>query len=233
MIKSCSTNCRYVAAMASLLVSIALLTPGCGSSKVEKKRDDFFTSGSRDADQRATQRMAKEEQLAGSGEGAGERGKKVVAGSSTHSTGASAPKVEGKQALYERLGGEIGISNIVADFVSRALQDPRVNWQRTGAKSGQWFRRRETAVWTNSPQNVARLEKHLAEFLFLATGGPAYYEGRGIKAVHAGMRITNAEFDATVGDLKASLDKLQVPNKEQKELLAIVESTRPQVVTQR
>jgi hemoglobin len=233
MIKSCLTNCRYVAAPALLLVFTALLTASCGSSKVEKKRDDFFTSGSRDADQRATQRMAKQEQLAGSGEGAGERGKKVVAGSSTNSTGASAPKVEGKQALYERLGGELGISNIVTDFVSRALQDPRVNWQRKGAKSGQWFGRRETAVWTNSPQNVARLEKHLAEFLFLATGGPAHYEGRAIKEVHAGMRISNAEFDATVGDLKASLDKLQIPNKEQKELLAIVESTRPQVVTQR
>jgi len=47
------------------------------------------------------------------------------------------------------------------------------------------------------------------------------------------MRIANAEFDAVVGDLKASLDKLQIPNKEQKELLAIIESTRPQIVTQR
>jgi hemoglobin len=47
------------------------------------------------------------------------------------------------------------------------------------------------------------------------------------------MHITNPEFDAAVGDLKAALDKAQVPNKEQKELLAIVESTRPQIVTER
>ena len=47
------------------------------------------------------------------------------------------------------------------------------------------------------------------------------------------MRITNPEFDAAVGDLKATLDKLQIPNTEQKELLAIVESTRPQIVTVR
>ena len=40
------------------------------------------------------------------------------------------------------------------------------------------------------------------------------------------MHISNPEFDAAIGDLKASLDKLQIPNKEQKELLAIVESTR-------
>jgi hemoglobin len=47
------------------------------------------------------------------------------------------------------------------------------------------------------------------------------------------MKITNAEFDAAVGDLKATLDKFQVPTDEQKELLAIVESTRPQVVEER
>jgi hemoglobin len=47
------------------------------------------------------------------------------------------------------------------------------------------------------------------------------------------MHISNPEFDAALGDLKASLDRQQVPNKEQKELLAIIESTRPQIVTEK
>src|SRR5690242_18852006 len=56
---------------------------GCGTSKSAEKKDDFFTSGSREADQRASQRMARDEQLAGSGEGAGEKGaKKAVAAKS-------------------------------------------------------------------------------------------------------------------------------------------------------
>ncbi len=54
-----------------------------------------------------------------------------------------------------------------------------------------------------------------------------------MKSAHADLHITNAEFDAAVGDLKASLDKLQIPNREQKELLAIAESTRPQIVVER
>jgi len=54
-----------------------------------------------------------------------------------------------------------------------------------------------------------------------------------MKDAHKGMKITNAEFDAAVGDLKATLDKMQLPNDDQKELLAIIESTRPQVVEQR
>ena len=47
------------------------------------------------------------------------------------------------------------------------------------------------------------------------------------------MQISNPEFDAVVGDIKATLDKLQIPNEEQKELLAIIESTRPEIVTER
>jgi len=39
-------------------------------------------------------------------------------------------------ALFDRLGAEPGVSNIVADFVPRALQDPRVNWQRKGVEAG-------------------------------------------------------------------------------------------------
>jgi hemoglobin len=225
-----------------VLPQVLILTPiafglatfivSCGSMSAEKKRDEFFTSGSREADQRATQRMAKDEQLAGSGEGAGEKGKKVAVGASA-GAGGGTNIVQGKQALFERLGGEPGISNIVADFLPRALQDPRVNWQRRGVNTGGWFTRGQPVAWTPSPANTTVLHKHLVQFLALATGGPARYEGKDMKAAHDGMKISNSEFDAAIGDMKASLDKLQIPNKEQKELLAIIESTRPQIVTER
>jgi hemoglobin len=222
--------------IAFCLLSALLL--GCHSSKsAAKKNDDFFTSGSREADQRASQRMAKDEQLAGSGEGAGEKGAKKAkpdAQGGTAGTNAAA-KVEGKLSLYDRLGGEKGIASIIEDFTPRALQDPRVNWQRQGVKRAALFHGSDTqtVMWRANDQNVASLKKHLVQFLGLATGGPAHYEGKEMKLAHADMRISNPEFDAALGDLKASLDKLQIPNKEQKELLAIVESTRPQIVTQR
>jgi len=126
----------------------------------------------------------------------------------------------------------VGISNIVADFIPRALNDPRVNWQRKGSK-GSIFGRKDSTAWNATPPNVETLKKHLVQFFSLATGGPAHYEGKEMKSAHAGMHITNPEFDAAIGDLKASLDRLKIPNKEQKELLAIVESTRPQIVTER
>src|SRR5436305_10094667 len=76
--------CRSRSAV--LLLSILLLdAAGCGTRRAAaKKNDDFFTSGSREADQRASQRMAKNEQLTGSGENAGEKGvKKATPANST------------------------------------------------------------------------------------------------------------------------------------------------------
>jgi hemoglobin len=212
---------RHGAAL--MLVAAAGSVIGCGGPKATKN-DEFFTSGSREADQRASQRMAREQQLGGTGDGK-EKAK---------ATGEGAPaQAEGKQPLFERLGGEQGITAIVEDFTARALADPRVNWERKGVKRGGLFSREESTAWNSTPQNVTTLKKHLVQFLALATGGPAKYDGGEMKNVHAGMRIANPEFDAVIGDLKASLDKLRIPDKEQKELLAIVESTRPLIVTER
>ena len=68
------TPLNVTAGVATLfLLTILAITPGCGGTKPKSADKGFFTSGSREADQRASQRMAKSEQVAGSGEGAGER----------------------------------------------------------------------------------------------------------------------------------------------------------------
>lgn len=236
--KNVPQTVRIAGSLLTLLLAVTLTaTVGCGTQKTKEKKTDFFTSGSKDADQRASQRMAKEEQLSGSGEGASEKNvkKAKVAEDEKNPTGTNqAAQVEGKLALFDRLGGEEGIAKIVDDFLPRVLQDPRVNWQRKGMKKGGFSLHRNDPVgWSPTAENVALLKKHFVQFFVLATGGPAHYEGKDMKAAHASMHIANAEFDAAVGDLKASLDRLQIPNKEQKELLAITESTRPQVVGER
>lgn len=229
-----------VAVAASVVLALAGVLAGCGTRRAETQNKNFFTSGSREADQRASQRMAKEEQLAGSGEGAGEKGvKKAKVAGATGSGGGGAAvegqpaQAQGKLALFDRLGGEKGLTALVDDFIPRALQDPRVNWSRQGVTRATVFHHNRAESWNASTQNVAILKQHLVEFLALATGGPAHYGGKEMKNAHSGMHISNPEFDAAVGDLKASLDKLQIANKEQKELLAIIESTRPEIVTEK
>ena len=198
------TSTRSTAAVALLA-----LLGGCGSNQ-ETTSEEFHTSGSREADQRAEQRISKAEQMRGEGEG----GAKGVV----------------QATLYERLGGQKGLETIVADFVERVVQDPRVNWERKGIKRGGVLGvGARSAEWSPTPERMQALRAHLVQFLSLATGGPARYEGRDMKAVHEGMKITNAELDSAIGDMKATLDKLRVANQEQKELLAILESARPQV----
>ena len=213
-----------------LMAACALWSGGCGMGKSRERSTDFFTSGNREADQRAEQRMAKTKQLRGEGEGEGEKGTAKV----KTEDGKTVVKAQGEKSLYDRLGGEETIKAIVDDFMARVLADPRVNWERKGVKQGGLsINRNKSVTWDANDGNVAQMKKHLVQFLSLSTGGPPHYDGLDMKAAHAGKRVTNAEFDASVGDLKASLDKLQVPNKEQQELLAIVESTRAQVVEER
>src|SRR3954469_16378004 len=141
------------------------LASGC-RSKPQAQNKDFFTSGSRDADQRASQRMAKAEQLEGSGEGSGEKGvKKTPKGVGGTGEGVQA---ENKTSLFDRLGGEKGITAIVDDFSPRLLEDPRVNWNRAGVASHGVFKRTRSETWQATPDNVATLKKHMVQFLALA-----------------------------------------------------------------
>jgi len=139
-----------------------------------------------------------------------------------------------KKSLYDRLGGDAGLQAISEDFVTRAMADPRVNFNRQGITQGGLSIHFDRSVqWNPTPDTIKALKLHLKQFLALATGGPSIYEGKEIKGAHANMHISNDEFDASVGDMKATLDKMQVSNTEQKELLAIIETTREEIVTER
>jgi hemoglobin len=197
------------------MLVLAAVIAGCGGGGDRDQPRDFTTSGNKEADQRAEQRMARHEQFRGedSGEKKSERE---------------------SQTLYQRLGGQEGIAMIVDDFVNRAIADPRVNWERRGVRRGGVLGIGDrSGEWQPSGDNVARLKKHLTQFLAVSSGGPTTYEGKDMKEVHSGMKITNAEFDAAVGDLKATLDAKGVGQREQKELLGIIESTRAQVAEAR
>lgn len=132
--------------------------------------------------------------------------------------------------LYERLGGEEKIAAIVDDMLERSIADPRVNFERKNVKTS-WLNNYEP--WQPTPQNVERVRRHMIQFFSLAAGGPAEYSGRDMTVAHKGMRITNEEFDAMVGDIKTSMEKLEVPRREMREFLAIVETTRKQIVEKR
>jgi hemoglobin len=153
--------------------------------------------------------------LAGCQDG-GMFGKKSTSASSSKT---SAMKTDAK-SLYARLGGEQAISKVVDDFVAIAAADPAVNFTRKG----------HPAEWQATPENIRHLKEKLVEFIGSATGGPQQYTGKSMPVSHTGMEITDAEFNAAAADLKQALAKNKVPEPLQQELLAIVGTTRSQMV---
>ena len=137
-------------------------------------------------------------------------------------------KDERERTLYERLGGAKGITALVDDAIARVIADPRVNFERKDVRRNIFMAKYKP--WPPTAENIDRFKRHMVEFLTLAAGGPAEYTGRELRIVHDGMLITNHEFDAMVGDIKASLDKLGFAAAEQRDLLAIIETTRKQIV---
>jgi hemoglobin len=63
-----------------------------------------------------------------------------------------------------------------------------------------------------------------------ATGGPQRYTGRSMYDSHVHPDITEQEWQAFLDDFKQTLDTFEVPQAEQAELFAIVDSTKKDIV---
>jgi len=120
---------------------------------------------------------------------------------------------EKKAPLYERLGGRPAIQAVVDEFIGNVAADARINKHFAGA-------------------NIGKLKSNLVDQICEAAGGPCKYTGQNMKSAHAGMKITDAEFDALVEDLGKSLDKLKVQEGEKTELLTALGGMRKDVVGQ-
>ena len=73
----------------------------------------------------------------------------------------------------------------------------------------------------------------VTEMVCWATGGPQKYSGRSMAESHQHLHITAAEWEAFLDDLRQTFDRFAVPEPERSELLAIVNSTRDEIVVER
>ena len=127
---------------------------------------------------------------------------------------AGASASDNESSLYTRLGGKGAITAVVDDFVGNVAADDRIN--KFFAKT-----------------NIPRFKQRLVEQICAGSGGPCQYKGRSMKAAHRGLGISGADFGALVGDLKISLNKFNVPPREQGELLAILGPMKKDIVEKR
>lgn len=118
-------------------------------------------------------------------------------------------------SLYDRLGGEKAVNAAVDIFYRKVLMDPRIR---------DFF----------NDVDVGHQIKKQKAFLTMAFGGPNHYTGRGLRNGHKHLverGLNDLHFNAVVESLAATLKELGVAEAEIKEVAAIAESVRNDVLS--
>ena len=87
-----------------------------------------------------------------------------------------------QQTLFERVGGEQAIAELIHEFYDRVLSDPEL-----------------TPFFTNT--SMDKLRRMMREFFSSALDGPITYTGKPLGYVHHGKGITKHHFALYVGHL--------------------------------
>jgi hemoglobin len=113
--------------------------------------------------------------------------------------------------LYERIGGEAKLRAAVNEFTLIIQADDRINF-------------------TFADTDLTKFKQLLFEQLCALSEGPCKYSGRDMRAAHAKLNITNAQFNALAEDLYTALDRVRVPYRLQNKLMALLAPMQRDIV---
>jgi len=113
--------------------------------------------------------------------------------------------------LFDRLGGETGVTQIVADTFANHKANPIV--QNRFAYSDPTY-----------------VKQRVYEIFAMATGSTDVKYDGDLAAIHSNMNISEMEFNAVVDDVLSALATNKVAQQEQNEVLAILWGARPAIV---
>jgi hemoglobin len=117
-------------------------------------------------------------------------------------------------SLYERLGGENAVNAAVELFYRKVLADGRL------------------ARFFDGVDMESQIAKQKS-FLAMAFGGPNSYTGLDMRNAHKRLvekGLNDSHVDAVIEDLASTLRQLAVPEKEVKEVAALANSVRDDVL---
>ena len=138
----------------------------------------------------------------------------MLCGTLSPESPAQAQSSSAAPSLYKRLGGYDAIAVVTDDFLGRLAADKQMSRFFVGG----------------SADSLRKLRQHVVDQLCEASGGPCYYFGRSMKTVHAGLGITESDWQITVKHLTATMDKFKVPDKERNEILTLFASLKSDIV---
>ncbi len=117
--------------------------------------------------------------------------------------------------LYAQLGGYDALAAVTDDAIGRLATDPKL---------AKFF------VGLND-EHKAQLRQHFVEFLCAKTGGPCLYTGRDMKVAHAGLNITEDEWNASIADFGQTEDKFNIPPALRAQLAQLFAQIKSDIVT--
>lgn len=122
--------------------------------------------------------------------------------------------VMSEKSLYDRLGGYDVIAAVVDDLLAQLRADPQFSRFGMG----------------RSLDSRNRARQLLVDQLCALAGGPCFYTGRDMKTSHAGLGITESEWEANMRYTETALDKHGVSAREKAEILAIFSGYKDDIV---
>ena len=114
-------------------------------------------------------------------------------------------------SLFERLGGNVGITAIANDTVDNHIANATIS---------------NRFIDTDIP----KLKQAAATFFIAGTGGENAYKGKDMLSAHKGMNISANEFMAVLDDVLDALDKNNIAQREQEEVLYVLYSMRSDIM---
>ena len=115
------------------------------------------------------------------------------------------------ETLYQRLGGAERIAAIIEDAIDRHAVNPALAPRFRG-------------------KDLPHLKRLGTQFFCAGAGGPQRYEGRDLRAAHAGMNISAEELVATMDDIVAALNAHGAGPGEVSEVVGILYSLKGDVM---
>jgi hemoglobin len=124
-----------------------------------------------------------------------------------------------KPSLYDRLGGVYNIAPVVDELIDRVMGDPRLNANPRVDEA-------------HHRVSAAGFKYFVTELVCREADGPQTCSGRSMGDSHRHLMITDEEWEAFMDDFQQTADKFEIPQPEQGELKAIIESTKESIVVE-
>jgi hemoglobin len=116
-----------------------------------------------------------------------------------------------EKSLYHRLGGKAALDAAIDAFYVKMLADDRVK---------HYF----------DDVNMTRQRRKQKDFLAAAFGGPIPWKGMDLRTAHAGLGLTDKEFNAVAENLQKTLEEMKVKPELIAEVMTIAASTHDAVL---